>query len=322
MSVPGEFEIIARHFAPLAAGCAGALGLTDDAAVLAPRAGFDLVVTNDALVEGVHFRPDDPAGDVARKALRVNLSDLAAMGAAPRYYNLALALSARIDEAWLEGFAGALGEDQRRFGVTLVGGDTVSTPGPVTIAVTAFGEVAQGRALTRGGAQAGDRVFVSGTIGDAGAGLAVLTGRATAEAGDRDALVARYRVPEPRTGLGPALVGLATAAIDVSDGLIADLGHICAVSGCGAAIALDAVPLSAAAGRCAGYDRLDALAAGDDYELLFTAPQEAADRIAAVAERCGVGVTAIGSIEAGRGVRVLDAHGASVTVTRTGYRHF
>jgi thiamine-monophosphate kinase len=322
MSVAGEFEIIARYFAPLAAGYAGAFGLTDDAAVIAPRPGFAHVVTNDALVEGVHYRADDPPGDVARKALRVNLSDLAAMGAMPRYYNLALALSPRVDEAWLSACADALGEDQARFGVVLIGGDTVSTPGPVTIAVTAMGEVAEGQALTRGGARPGDRIFVSGSIGDAGAGLALLTGDPRAEPADREALIRRYRVPEPRTDLGPALVGLATAAIDVSDGLLADLGHVCDVSGCGATVALDAVPVSAAAGRCTGYGRLDAVAAGDDYELLFTAPETAAAHVAAAAEECGVAVTAIGSIEAGQGVRLVDSAGDPVAVTRTGYQHF
>jgi thiamine-monophosphate kinase len=152
MSRAGEFEIIARYFAPLAAAAPGALGLNDDAALVTPRDGFDLVVTNDALVEGVHFRADDPARDVARKALRVNLSDLAAMGAVPRVYNLALALAPRIDDVWLADFAAGLGDDQARFGVALIGGDTVATPGPVTIAVTAIGEVSAGKALTRSGA--------------------------------------------------------------------------------------------------------------------------------------------------------------------------
>lgn len=322
MSRAGEFEIIARYFAPLAAAAPGALGLNDDAALVTPRDGFDLVVTNDALVEGVHFRADDPARDVARKALRVNLSDLAAMGAVPRVYNLALALAPRIDDVWLADFAAGLGDDQARFGVALIGGDTVATPGPVTIAVTAIGEVSAGKALTRSGARPGDRVFVSGTVGDAGAGLALLEGRASAPVPDRDSLVGRYRLPEPRSTLGPALVGLAHAAIDVSDGLLADLGHVCAVSGCAATLQLDAVPRSPAAGRCAGFAALDALSAGDDYELLFAAPPMASQAIAAAAARCGVAVTEIGRIAAGEGVHLVDAEGRPVAVGRTGYQHF
>ncbi|MEQ8700593.1 MAG: thiamine-phosphate kinase, partial [Bauldia litoralis] len=214
MALVGEFEIIARYFAPLAAGHAGAFGLSDDAAVVRPAEGCEFVVTNDALVERVHYRSDDPPRDIARKALRVNLSDLAAMGAVPRFYNLALALSPAIDEDWLAGFAGGLAEDQDRFGLCLIGGDTVSTPGPMMVAVTAMGEVPVGRALRRGGARDGDRIFVSGTIGDAGAGLGILAGRIAVGDADRARLVERYRVPSPRTALGPALVGLAHAAID------------------------------------------------------------------------------------------------------------
>lgn len=322
MPLPGEFEIIARYFAPLAEGQAGSLGLADDAAVIGLAHGCEFVVTNDALVEGVHYRSDDPPGDVARKALRVNLSDLAAMGAVPRFYNLALALSSSVDEAWLGGFAEGLGDDQARFGIGLIGGDTVSTPGPVTIAITAIGEAPAGSALRRGGARVGDRIFVSGTIGDAGAGLGILSGAVSAGEADRDWLIARYRLPSPRTDLGPALVGLAHAAIDVSDGLLADLAHICKGSGRGATVEAAAVPLSPALTRCSGFGPADAFTAGDDYELLFTVPGSRASEVWAVAERVGVPVAEIGRIEAEGGVRLVDEKGETLEVGRSGFRHF
>ncbi len=322
MALAGEFDIIARYFAPLAAGHAGAFGLSDDAAVVRPAEGCEIVVTNDALVEGVHYLGGDPPGDIARKALRVNLSDLAAMGAVPRFYNLALALSPAVDEDWLAGFAAGLGEDQGRYGLCLIGGDTVSTPGPVMIAITAMGEVPAGRALRRGGARDGDRIFVSGTIGDAGAGLGILAGKIAVGDADRARLVERYRVPSPRTALGPALVGLAHAAIDVSDGLLADLAHICEVSGRGATIEAAAMPVSETVGRCTGYGLADALSAGDDYELLFTVPRDRADEVHALADRVGVPVAEIGGIEPERGVRLVGKDGDLVEIERTGFRHF
>src|SRR3954464_13165675 len=234
----GEGWLIARSFKPLAT-TPGAFGLDDDAAALKPS-GDDIVVTTDAIVEGVHFLPDDPPDTVARKALRANLSDLAAKGATPAGFVLTLALRAA-DEAWLKPFAAALGEDARHFGCPLLGGDTGSTPGPLMISVTAFGRVPVGKMVHRSGAKPGDRVMVTGTIGDAALGLDVLKGGAAAlalagDAAAREMLIGRYRVPQPRTGLINAVRDHAHAAMDVSDGLAGDLAKLCAASGVSAAI--------------------------------------------------------------------------------------
>lgn len=332
--LPSEFALIARYFAPLSAGEPGAFGLGDDAAVLAPAPGNEFVLTKDALVEGVHFLADDPPETVARKLLRVNLSDLAAKGAKPRAYMLATAFSPRIDGAWLGAFAAGLAADQRRFGITLIGGDTVATPGPLTLCCTAIGEIAAGSMLRRGGGRAGDVVYVSGTIGDAALGLAVLRGLDGGLGPDAARFVTdRYRVPEPRVDLGRALVGLATAAIDVSDGLVADLGHICEQSGLGAEIGAARVPLSAAGQAALAKDPSflhRALAGGDDYEILFTAPPGARPSVLDAASRAGVAVTEIGVLAAsigtakgtGSGVRVLAPDGSPIALGRTGYRHY
>lgn len=323
---PGEFEAIARFFAPLAAGEAGALGLLDDAAVIAPAAGHEFAVTTDMLVAGVHFLADDPPESVARKMLRVNLSDLAAMGATPRAYFLALALPSAVDVAWFEAFSAGLAADQSAFGIALAGGDTTSTPGPLTLALTAIGEVPAGAAIRRSTAAPGEDVWVTGTIGDAALALLVQQGRIEGvDAGDRTALVGRYRLPEPRTRLGPALRGLARSMIDVSDGLLADLGHICETSGVAAEIALADVPLSPAAGRLLSRDPMLAEAAvtgGDDYELLFTASQTARRDIAEAAGRLRVPVSRIGRTLVGTGVTLRDPAGRPMAAARSGWRHF
>lgn len=329
----GEFELIRRVFAPLAADAPGAFGLTDDAAVLEVPPGHNLVVTSDALVAGVHFLAADTAGDVAAKALRVNLSDLASMGATPLAYTLALALTRDTGLEWLEAFASALAADQKRFGIHLVGGDTVATPGPLTLSVCAFGWVARGGELRRSGARPGDAVFVTGTIGDAALGLKALTkGLAGVGAADCQALAARYRRPTPRTECGPRLVGLANSAIDVSDGLLADLGHICETSGVAATVEAARVPLSGAARAAfaAGAgDWPDILGGGDDYELLFTAPPAVEPAVAAVAEALALPITRIGCVierraadDADQRVRVVDAAGRQMALEASGFRHF
>lgn len=322
----GEFELIARYFAPLAKGEPGALGLGDDAAVLGLAPGDNLVVTTDTLVAGVHFLDEDGPDAIARKLLRVNLSDLAAMGATPVAYTLNCALPEAIDDAWLETFAAGLGDDQRRFGLHLVGGDTVAIPGPLTLTVTAFGRVRKGSELRRSAAQAGDMVFVSGTIGDAALGLLALKNTLSdLRPEQRQALIGRYRLPEPRTALGPRLIGLAHAAIDVSDGLMADLGHICERSGLGATIDTGLVPLSEAAAAAVHSDPellKTAITGGDDYELLFTAPAEAADALNRLGAEIGVPITAIGRIARGSGVKALGASGEEIRLRRPGYTHF
>lgn len=313
----GEFDRIAQFFKPLAAGFPGALGLTDDAALISPGDGHEFVVTTDALVADVHFRAKDPPDLIARKALRVNLSDLAAMGAEPVCYTLATVLPESIDEAWLAAFVRGLAVDQDEFKIGLAGGDSVKTPGPATFSVTAIGRVETGRALRRSGARPGDRVYVSGTIGDGALGLAVLKGLVGDDG--NGTLAGRYLLPQPRLALGRALVGKASAALDVSDGLVADLGHIATTSNVRVVIDADRVPMSAAAAAAVGVDaRLieTILTGGDDYELAFTAPMELPERLADVA------VTCIGRVEAGSGVAVLDRQGRPVTLPAHGYRHF
>lgn len=314
-----EFARIDRFFRPLSRGHAGAWSLGDDAAAIPG----DQVIAVDALVEGVHFLPDDPPDTVARKALRVNLSDMAAMGAMPTAYLLALALPADRDEVWLEGFAAGLRSDQERFGIHLIGGDSVSTRGPVAISITMLGAAPPTGPLRRSGARAGDRLYVSGTLGDGALGLLVRTGRLPAlvrAAPDAAAwLSGRYREPEPRTDLGRMIAGRATAAIDVSDGLASDAGHLCAQSGVGARIHVDRLPLSAAGRRAIALAPERAglvLTGGDDYELLFAGPP-GLDALAAPP----VTVTEIGACTVERAVRFVDGTGREVAFREKGYRH-
>jgi thiamine-monophosphate kinase len=320
----GEFGRIRRFFAPLAGP--GGLDLRDDAALLACRAGRQLVVTVDAIVAGVHYFPDDPPDLVARKLLRVNLSDLAAMGARPRHYLLTTALPATHDDDWVARFAAGLGEDQRRYEIALLGGDSVATDGPAVLSLTAIGEVAAGAEIRRSGAQPGDHVWVSGTIGDAFLGLAELRGGyPNLPPEQRAALIARFQLPEPRVELGPRLAGIAHAMCDVSDGLVADLGHICEASGVAATVTLSQLPLSSAARQVvAGAPDLPArlATAGDDYELLFTASPDASNGIRNLAAELGLPITAIGTIENGDGVRLVNPDGKTVSVAAAGYRHF
>lgn len=324
----GEDALIARYFKPVAAD-PGAFGLDDDAAVLKPQ-GADIVVTTDAIVEGVHFLPDDPPDTVARKALRVNLSDLAAKGATPAGFVLTLALRTA-DDAWLKPFAGALGEDAKSYLCPLLGGDTVSTPGPLTISVTAFGRVPADKMVRRRGARRGDRVVVSGTIGDAALGLDILKGGAVAAAlaGDeagRQMLVGRYRVPQPRNALAAAVRTHASAAMDVSDGLVGDLTKLCAASGVSAAIHAPGIPLSRAAAALVangtvGIESL--IAGGDDYEILCTVPEADFEAFANDARKAGVAVTPIGAVIAGSAIpSFLDVQGRELVLKRRSWSHF
>ena len=319
-----EFERIRRFFAPLAGP--GGLDLLDDAALVDCRAGRRLVVTADAIVEGVHYLPVDPPELVARKLLRVNLSDLAAMGARPLHYLLTTALPAVHGADWVAAFVRGLAEDQRRFQVSLLGGDSVATPGPAALSLTAIGEVTAGMEIRRSGALVDDLVWVSGTIGDAHLGLAVLRGAYSQLAPEhRAGLIGRFRIPEPRVELGPRLAGLAHAMIDVSDGLLADLGHICETSNVAARIEVETLPLSPAAKEVVDQrmdSRVSLAAGGDDYELLFTAPASATKAIEELSSVLGLPVTRIGLIERGKGVRLVDSEGRAIPVDHAGYRHF
>jgi thiamine-monophosphate kinase len=316
----GEFEFIARCLRPLATA-RGALDLTDDAALLDPAPGRQLVLAKDAMVAGVHFLEQDPPGQIAQKLVRVNLSDLAAMGAAPLGYLLALARSRDTSDDWLAAFCAGLAADNAAFGIALLGGDTVATPGPLTLSLTAIGEIPSGAALLRRGAKPGDDIWVSGTLGDAALGLKVLQREldVTEEAGAP--LIERYRLPQPRLALGQALRGVARAAIDISDGLVADLGHILEASGVGAELQADRLPLSAAARDLPGA-RAAALAGGDDYELLFTAPRKRRAEVAALARQLDLPLTRIGAIRAASGLSMLDAAGREIEVAIRGWQHF
>lgn len=309
-----EFGIIQTYFSPLAKGFPGSLNLKDDAALLHAPAGCELVATTDALIAGVHFLGHEDASLIARKALRVNLSDLAAMGARPMAYLLALMLPKNTKPAWLARFAAGLAQDQRLFSLHLAGGDTTATPGPLSLSITAFGSAPKGKALKRSGARPGDSIYVSGTLGDSALGLASLRGKLKSRlsGSDREFLEDRYLLPQPRVALGQKLLETANACMDISDGLVQDLEHICAASGTGADIHAGRLPLSKAAASLPGALSA-ALCGGDDYELLFTAPPEKP-----VPGDC----TAIGEITKGKGVRVLDAKGKPITLARKGFKHF
>lgn len=305
-----ERDLIARLLAPLATSPA-ARGLADDAAVFAPPLGRELVFTHDVLAAGIHYLPGDPPGDVAWKLLAVNLSDLAATGARPLGVLLGLGLSAAEDDAWVTAFTAGLGRGLARWDVALWGGDTVSGLAAAVLGLTAIGSVEAGTALARSGARPGDGLWVSGTIGDAGLGLAIARGAAAPD----KTLLARFRRPEPRLALGQALVGVASAAMDVSDGLLIDAERLAAASGVAVTVELARLPVSAAAaGRAARDDAgLAALAsAGDDYELLFTLPPGAT---------APPGTTRVGTVAAGVGLTVLGSSGEVVAPARLGYEH-
>jgi thiamine-monophosphate kinase len=319
----GEDSLIARYFKPIATD-PGAFGLDDDAAIIAPS-GDDIVVTTDAIVEGVHFLADDPPDTVARKALRVNLSDLAAKGATCAGFVLTLALR-KADDAWLTAFARALGEDAKLFSCPLLGGDTVSTPGPLTVSITAFGRVPVGKMVHRSGAKAGDRIMVTGTIGDAALGLAVLKGTLAPDAAARAMLVERYRVPQPRNTLAIAVRGHASASMDVSDGLAGDLAKLCLASRVSAVIDAPSIPKSEAVASllARGVVSLETLVSGgDDYEILCTVPEPHADAFTDEAGRAGVTVSAIGTVIAGQDPpKFLDGQGKEIRLSRLSYSHF
>jgi thiamine-monophosphate kinase len=322
---PSEDDLIARFFAPIA-GPQG-LGLLDDAAVLTPPPGADLVITKDAIVASVHFFTDDPPAEVARKALRINLSDLAAKGAEPLGFLLALALPGDWTTEWLAAFAQGLGEDAAAYRCPLFGGDTVKTPGPLMVSITALGLVESGRLVARTGVKRGDVLYVSGAIGDAALGLQARRGLLPSLAPEhRDFLVDRYLLPRPRLALAPVLARFANGGMDVSDGLVGDLTKMLRVSGVTARVALAKLPLSAAADAAvAGDSALFEIAAtgGDDYEILASVALQNTAAFEAGAAEAGVAVTRIGQALAGADPpRFFGRDGAEVAFRRGAYSHF
>lgn len=318
----GEFDLIARYFTR--PGRHAVLGVGDDCALLQPQAGMQLAVSSDMLVEGRHFLSTTPAAGLGHKALAVNLSDLAACGAKPLAFTLALALPF-IDENWLAGFSKGLWDLADAHGCELIGGDT--TQGPLNICITVLGEVPPGDALLRQHAQVGDDIYISGTVGDARLALEVFKGTVSLEATYFEAARLRMERPTPRVELGLALRGVANAAIDVSDGLLGDLGHILQRSQVGAVIETawvqDSAAISDAMQSVAFNKRLDfALAGGDDYELLFTAPPDQADEVLEAGEQCGVSITCIGRITPVSGVQVLDLQGLPMSRRFASFDHF
>ena len=326
MARPGEDELIVRYFAPLAGP--GGLGLLDDAALVQAPPGREIVLTKDALVAGVHFFAGDPPDAIARKALRVNLSDLAAKGADPLGYALALALPGDWTADWLAGFARGLGEDAAAYGMPLLGGDTVKTPGPLVISVTALGSVPAGTMVRRTGVRAGDALYVTGTIGDAALGLRLRLGEqwlAGLGAAAKSHLLDRYLLPRPRNALAAVLREFATGAMDVSDGFAGDLAKMLRVSGVGARVELARVPLSDAAVEVATLDKksLDiALAGGDDYEIICSVPEARAGDFARGARAAGVDVTRIGVAVAVAGLRFFGGDGLERVLRQGSFSHF
>lgn len=320
-----EDRLIARYFKPIATH-PGALGLSDDAAFITPPAGHDLVLKTDGAIAGVHFFAGDDASTVARKVLRMNLSDLAAKGAKPLGFLVSVALPRDIDPAWLEGFARGLRADAEAYGCPLFGGDTDKTPGPISLSVAMFGAVPAGTMVRRAGAEAGDRIFVSGSIGDAALGLKLRRGADwNLSAAQREHLLSRYLLPQPRNALAETVRTYCSAAIDVSDGLAGDLTKLARVSGVAARVDVARVPLSDGARAAIAADRAmleTALTGGDDFEIVCTVPPERAESFRAAAEAAGVPVTEIGVIAAGEGARFLDAQGKPLAFERLSFSHF
>lgn len=327
---PHEFQLIQRFFAPLA-NDPGSLGLTDDAAVLRPTDGCELVLSKDMLAADVHFFTDDPPEAIAAKALRVNLSDLAAKGARARGYLLGLALPENWTTSWLERFCRGLSADQAAFDITLYGGDTIRSGNGLQISITAIGEAPVGETVRRSNGKAGDLLFVTGTIGDAAAGLKLrLNPGFAAGAGldqqDERHLLDRYLLPRPRTALANALIAHATAAMDISDGLIADTGHLALASGVDAYIELDEVPLSRSVQRIKASvpDVVRALLnGGDDYEILTAVSPDDAAAFTEAAVSCGCPVHQVGRLSPGPGTVHLSEAGRYIDVSEfAGFQHF
>jgi thiamine-monophosphate kinase len=325
----GEDNLIDRFFRPLASD-PGAFNLRDDAAAIAPPPGMDLVITTDAVIEGVHFFPGDPAQAIAKKALRANLSDLAAKGAEPLGFLLTLAMPKSIDEEWVAAFADGLAADIEAFDCALLGGDTDATPGLLSVSITAFGTVPHGKMVRRAGAKAGDAIVVSGTIGDAALGLALrrdpkLAKSAKLSAQEEAYLLERYLVPQPRTTLAKTLRAHAHAAMDISDGLAGDLAKLAMVSGISAEVEVDKLPLSPAARKLLEHDQAliqTICTGGDDYEILAAISRDAFPAFEKAARESRVVLTEIGSAAGGEGIAIKGPNGRALSFKRPSFSHF
>ena|SRR5690348_7998637 len=328
VDLSGEQRLIERYFKPLVTA-ESAFALSDDAAVLEPPAGCDLVLTTDGVIAGVHFFPEDPPESIARKVLRMNLSDLASKGATPVGFLLSIALPRSTPESWIAGFAEGLGRDIADYCCPLLGGDTDHTPGPLSISITAFGAVPQGRMVRRATAKPGDLIAVTGSIGDAALGVRIrrdagLTDQWRLSIAAQEHLLQRYLIPQPRNALAQAVLEHASAAMDVSDGLAGDLGKLCRASGVAAEVDAAAVPLSEAAQAALSADAAllePILSGGDDYEILLTLPAAKFSAFGAAAEKAGVPVTRIGHVMSGQGPRFL-RDGKVLSFAQASYSHF
>jgi thiamine-monophosphate kinase len=330
MSETPEDKLIARFFRPLASH-PGALSLRDDAAFFSPPEGHEIVLTTDAVIAGVHVLADETPDAIARKTLRVNLSDLAAKGAAPAAFLLSLALPRNSGDDWLAAFCAGLKDDADAFGCPLIGGDTDRTDGPLTVTIFALGTLPRGTMVKRSGAQPGDHILVSGSIGDAALGLMLRRDPAHAarwklEVGERDHLLDRYRLPQPRVALTDALRAYASASIDVSDGFVGDLSKLLRVSGVSGEVEVTRVPLSAGAKKALSADaglHDTIFGGGDDYEIICTVADDKLEAFRVVAQETGIAVAAVGRVREGSGPpHFFDAEGRALTFARRSFSHF
>ena len=321
-----EFEVIRRLFRPLSRGESGAYELQDDGAAIDIPPDCDLVITKDMMSSGTHFFDDDPPETLGRKLLRVNLSDLAAMGAKPRAYTMGLALPKTLKRGWLENFAEGLARDQTEFDISLIGGDTIKVNNGFVLSLTAFGVVPSGSAIRRSGARPGDDILVSGTVGDSMLGLSILREKALAFKGlDVNHLTTRYFLPEPRISLGQYLRGHANAVADISDGLVADLGHICRASRVGAKIDLRLIPLSKSLRIAMKADKSivsQAISAGDDYELLICVDPSLTSNVYEFAEKIGIRMSKIGKINISKDFEIVGLNSEIIELDSEGFTHF
>ncbi len=318
-----EFLLIKKYFAPFAGE--GAFNLSDDAAEIIPTESMSLVITQDAVAEGIHFFPDDPPQLIAKKALRVNLSDLAAKGADPKYISLSLGLGSNWNEAWISDFAEGLAEDCKAYGIQLTGGDTFRTGGGFVISITAIGELPQGTYTSRLGAAPHEYLYVTGTVGDGALGLMARQARFEGlSVGENEFLIDRYLVPNPRIELANILQCFATASMDISDGLVGDLEKLCEASGVAAEVKSSKIPLSTAVQKQITSESnylQTALTGGDDYEILFTVKPENCDALERALSTLPFPVTQIGEIISGQGVKVFDTDGQVIEFDQTSYDH-